>query len=376
MTAEVALIAYGLDRAPGGIGRYTRELRRALRDIGVPLTTLHAGRASGERDTLELPAAGRLPALLTIGQVEIAILARRHRLRLVHDPTGTAPLALVDAHRVVTIHDAIPYVHGETSTLLDRAIQRAWLPSMARRVDRVVTDSENSKQDLVRHLRLDPEQVTVIPPGVGPAFRPVPSVEAEPILRRYGIRSPYLLCVGSIEARKNLSRLLEAFAEVHASAPEWSLAVVGARKWKFGPVLETLDRLRLGDAIRFTGYVDDRDLPALYGGAGAFVFPSLYEGFGLPVIEAMACGTPVITSTSSSLPEVAGSAALLVDPRDVTALAEAMYRVLMDDALAGRLREDGINRARRFTWDRTGHATVDLYERLLGYRLHKLEPAA
>jgi glycosyltransferase involved in cell wall biosynthesis len=362
------MISYALNRAPGGIGRYTKELVAALRRAGVAVTMLQAGMADLQPGAVGLRGARLLPALLTLGQFEIARAARQKNLALIHDPTASAPLLLARTPRVVTIHDAIPYIYPETSTALDRLIYRFWLPWIVRRLDAIITVSQQSKDDIVRYLPVDPQRVVVIPLAAGARYQPAPRAQIERVLDRYRIPAPYILYVGSIEARKNLARLLEAYARLRRWSPQWRLVVVGARKWKFSPVFDTVRRLGLEPHVQFTGYVADDDLPALYSGADLFVFPSVYEGFGLPVLEAMACGTPVVTSNSSSLPEVAGDAALLVDPLDVEAIASGMRAVLSDHALRAELRRRGLDRARQFTWERTASDTIAVYERVLGMR--------
>jgi glycosyltransferase involved in cell wall biosynthesis len=173
-----------------------------------------------------------------------------------------------------------------------------------------------------------------------------------------------------VEPRKNLLRLLEAYQEVRKWSQSWRLVIVGARNyWKSSPVAQKVKDLGLEGQVKFTGYIPDEDLPALYNGADLFCFPSLYEGFGLPVLEAMACGTPVVTANSSSLPEVAGEAALLVDPYIVTELAAAMRRVLEDPALAEDLRQKGLERVKQFTWEKTARETIAVYEKVLGEKL-------
>jgi len=365
---EVGFITYALDRAPGGIGRYTRELMDALRQAGVALTVLQAGRTSKNNPNnglVSLPGAGLLPGLLTVGQAEIAWQASRHKLELVHDPTGCMPLMLTKARRVATIHDVIPYIYPETSTKLDWLIYRFWLPLAVRRLDAIITDSQQSKEDIVRYLPVKEENVFVIPCAASANYRPLERAEVKATIERYDINFPYILYVGSLESRKNLPRLLEAYNRFHQQFPKWKLVIVGARKWKFSPIFETVQRLGLQSHVHFTGYVEEEDLPALYNGAELFVFPSLYEGFGLPVLEAMACGTPVITSNSSSLPEVAGDAALLIDPYDVDAIAGAMKQVLSDPALASTMRKKGLDRAQQFTWERTARETLAVYEQVL-----------
>lgn len=367
MKSRVGFLAYALDRAAGGIGRYTRELLDRLAHSDINVITLHAGYAAKRDGQVNLAGAGLLPGLLTVGQAEIAWAARQHKLALVHDPTGCIPLVLTGVRRVVTIHDAIPYVDPQTSTALDWLIYRFWLPLAARRMDSIITDSQQSKSDIMQFLSVKPENITVIPAAASSAYRPMRRAEIQPALARHALDFPYILYVGSIEPRKNLVRLLQAYALLKEWSSRWHLVIVGARNfWKSSPVLETVERLGFKAWVHFTGFVEEADLPALYNGADLFAFPSLYEGFGLPVLEAMACGTPVVTSNSSSLPEVAGEAALLVDPLDVEAITAAMRQVLSDPALAQELSQRGLQRAMEFTWERTARETIAVYERVLG----------
>lgn len=196
-------------------------------------------------------------------------------------------------------------------------------------------------------------------------FQPLEEVNITKVLKKYKINQPYILYVGSFDARKNLLGLLNAFSKLRQHLPAWKLVIVGARKWKSTPVFEVVQRLQLEEYVHFTGFVEEADLPALYNGADLFVFPSLYEGFGLPVLEAMACGIPVVTSNTSSLPEVAGDAALLVDPMDVEAIAAAMQQVLSDPGLAAELRRRGLEQASKFSWERTARETLAVYEKVL-----------
>ncbi len=196
---------------------------------------------------------------------------------------------------------------------------------------------------------------------------------------RYGLPPRYVLAVGTLEPRKNLTTLLAAFARLRRNGEvdaDLRLVLAGARGWLEEPIFATVRSLGLEDAVRFTGFVDDDDLPAVYSGAALFVFPSLHEGFGLPLLEAMACGVPVVTSNVSSMPEVAGDAATLVDPRDGEGLAAAIGRLLRDEALRDRLREAGIARARQFSWEATARRTLDAYASLLEQPMVKPRVAA
>lgn len=372
---RVGYLTYGLDRAPGGTARYAVALIEALAALPqapeLVLLTTEATDSHGlwKRFARQaLPGCRLLPALMTIGNLALRVAAARHRLDLVHDPNGIAPfLALPPAtRRIVTIHDAIPLVHPETHNRIDIWRYRFMLPYSARRSDLVLTDSDQSGRDIVRHLRVPENKLRVIPLGIEARFSPVDDLAVRRrVLDRYSITRPYLLYIGGINARKNVARLLEAYARVRQDYPDLCLVIGGQRQWKTGAIDTAIERLALADDVHFTGYLNDADLPALYSAAKAFVWPSLYEGFGIPPLEAMACGTPTITSNSSSLPEVVGDAALMVDPYDVTALAQAIARVLTDGALRADLRRRGRNRAAQFTWERTARATLAAYEEAL-----------
>ncbi|MCG8350425.1 MAG: glycosyltransferase family 4 protein [Chloroflexales bacterium] len=364
MNNHYGIIAYALDRQPGGIGRYTIELMRSLQDVGAKLTILHAGATAQRNGVVSLRGSRLLPGLLSIGQIEIGWAAAHNNLAIVHDPTGCAPLMLTGAQRVATIHDVIPYIYPQTSSRLDWLIYRFWLPLAVRHLDAIITDSTCSKNDILRYLPVQPERVFVIPIAANSAYRVIEQAAYTQTLARYGVDFPYILYVGSLEARKNLTRLLEAYHRLRNWSTQWRLVVVGARKWKFSPIFETVQRLGLEAHVHFTGYIEEADLPAFYNGADLLAFPSLYEGFGLPILEAMACGTPVVTATSSSLPEVAGDAAILVDPYDSAAIAAGMRRVLENPDLAAMLRELGLARAQQFSWERTARETIAVYERV------------
>lgn len=368
-------MTYGLDRRPTGIGRYALELLRALAKLPgraeiVLLTTERdpSATAAFGFESHALPGCRRLPALLTVGNLVVSLAASRYRLDLVHDPNGIAPFLGPSgrARRVVMIHDACPRVCPDEHNRLDTWRYRALLPRAAENADLVLTNSAHSRQDLERYLDITSTRSRVIPGGVDERFRPIPAGDKrDEVLAGYGIRRPYLLYLGAVNGRKNIPRLLMAFAQVHPRHPGLTLVIAGSRQWGATPIDVTRRRLELGDRVHFPGYVDDADLPALYSGAEAFVFPSLYEGFGLPVLEAMACGTPTITSRTSSIPEVAGDAAILVDPLDVDAIAEAMERVLGDPEMASRLRARGLDRAGQFTWESAARKTLNAYQEVL-----------
>jgi glycosyltransferase involved in cell wall biosynthesis len=372
---RVGFLTYGLDRAPTGIGRYALELLRALaqRPSGPEIVLLTTERTDhhGLWDTFEhhpLPGCRLLPGLMIVGNLMLSWAVKRYRLDLIHDPNGIAPLLgpAAGARRIVTIHDVFAYVCPEAHNRLDNWRYRHMLPHALRHTDAVLTDSQHSRRDIARYLGVPDDRMEVISCGVDPRFRPIPDGQERRVaLARYGVRQPYMLYVGGINARKNIAQLFEAFAQVLERRPDLTLVVAGKRQWQTGAIDAALQRLDLADHVHFTGYLADADLPALYSAAELFVFPSLYEGFGLPPLEAMACGTPVVASNASSLPEVVGDAAILVDPYDVDALAGAISRALEERALAAELRARGSARARTFTWERTASETIAVYAKVL-----------
>jgi glycosyltransferase involved in cell wall biosynthesis len=239
------------------------------------------------------------------------------------------------------------------------------IPATLGNVDRVVTDSQDACADLARFLGLPAEKLRVVPLGVSEAFRPIGPEQAAAVAARFGLNGPYVLAVGTRQARKNQAGLVAAFCALRDELPEHCLAIAGPTIWREDRLREQVAALGMESRVRLLGYVPDEALPALYSAASLFVFPSLYEGFGLPVLEAMACGTPVVCSNRSSLPEVAGEAALLVDPTSRDELAGAIRRALLDVDLRDGLRERGLARAREYTWQRTASRMVDVYNELL-----------
>ncbi len=264
---------------------------------------------------------------------------------------------------VFTLHDLIFLFHPETHKPLNRWFLALMMPRFLRAADAIIAVSECTKRDAVRHYGIPEEKITVIYEGVSPRFRPADPETVRAVRAKYGLPERFILYVGTIEPRKNLTALLEAYAALLSRNTRYAarLVIVGKKGWLYEGFFRRLRELGLEERVHFTGYVPDEDLPALYSAATLFVFPSLYEGFGLPVLEAMACGTPVVCSGTSSLPEVAGDAALLVDPTDIPALAAAMERALTDEALRASLRARGLERARRFTWEEAARQTITIY---------------
>lgn len=374
-TINCGLLGYGLDRPQSGISRYAVELARALApysdDLNLSLLVPFGGPVAGleELHPTSSRLRGRLlPTYMASGPAQIARVAHKEALDIVHDPQGVAPFLvprrLGGFARVVTIHDMAPFVHPETHTRITNLLFRHYIPHSLPFVDRVITDSEASRSDILRFYQLSPEKVNAIPCGVSEHFGPRHAEQIDAVLERLDIPAPYILTVGALQARKNLETLFEAYAVLRARGWPHRLVVVGQKSWKSTGIFNKLDELGIREDVTLTGFVADEDLPALYAGAEAFVYPSLFEGFGLPPLEAMACGTQVVASNSSSLPEVVGDAGLLVDPFDVQGYADAIERLLTDSNVRREYRSRGLRRARSFSWDQAAHRHLEIYQEL------------
>ena len=275
-------------------------------------------------------------------------------------------LPLIHPRRcVVTVHDLGYLRYPEAHRPADRLYLDWSTRWNARQAAAVLADSQATKDDLVRAYGIDPGKIRIVYLGRDEALGPVRDVhELARVRERYGIAGRYLVYVGTLQPRKNLARVIQAFGRLAGdpSLADVQLVLAGKRGWLYDDLFAQVARLGLADRVLFPGYVADADLPTLLSGALAFVFPSLYEGFGIPVLEAGACEVPVITSNTSSLPEVAGDAALLVDPHDVDAIAEAMYRLVTDPALRAELIRRGRENVKRFSWEKCARETLAVLE--------------
>lgn len=286
-------------------------------------------------------------------------------------PSHVLPL-IHPRHSVVTVHDLGYHYYPEAHTLFQNAYLHWSTRYNARTATRVLVDSEATRRDLIHYYQIPETKIAVVYPGRDETLAPISDPEALAAVRaHYGLTDAYLLYVGTLHPRKNLARLVQAFAQVltsqSADSPPNNLQLVlaGQKGWLYDEIFAQVRRLGLADRVVFTGYVPDDDLPALLSGALAFVFPSLYEGFGLPVLEAMACGTPVIGADASCTPEVVGDAGLLVPPHDVAALADSLEHLLVDTNLQADLGQRGQARAAAYTWEKTAAATVASYRQAL-----------
>ncbi|HEX3046279.1 MAG TPA: glycosyltransferase family 1 protein, partial [Bacillota bacterium] len=265
---------------------------------------------------------------------------------------------------VVTVHDLIPYFLPEMvrSSFLKRFIQE--MPLIVTRADRIVTVSEASKKDILKIFGVDPGKIVVIPSAPAETYFPSPKIETQRMLAQlYGIKTSFILYIGGLNPRKNVAELIYAYSKIHRELLGRQKLLIIGPEGKHRECLQRLtESLSLTDSVLFPGFIKSEDLPLFYNSADLFVYPSLYEGFGLPPIEAMACGTPVVCSNVSSLPEIVGDAALQVNPYDTLALAEAMIKVLSNSTLRQSLIQKGLKRSKLYNWDQIARQMLDLYQ--------------
>lgn len=267
---------------------------------------------------------------------------------------------------VLTIHDLSFKLFPKTHSLRNVIWARSLVPFSTRRSIHIIADSNNTKLDLIRVMNIDRDKVSVVHLGSSPEFCPEPQPDDEEALRFYGISKPYVLFVGTLEPRKNINLLIKGFDRVVKSGRDIHLVLAGRRGWMAQAIFDELERRDLLGRVHITGYVREKYLPPLYRQAAALVYPSLYEGFGLPPLEAMASGTPVIVARNSSLPEVVGDAGIYIDALSVGDVADAMDRVLGDQELADSLRRKGLERARKFSWEKAAQKTLDILREAAG----------
>lgn len=361
-----------------GIGRYVRELVRALAalDDATPYRLFVAG---AQRRALPPPPGANFtwrPTRITPLwfarlwhrlRLPLPVEAFTGRVRLFHATDFTLPPTLSGTRTLLTVHDLSFVRAPETTTPVLKAYLDAVVPRSVRRATHVLADSQATKDDLVELYKTPPDKITVLLGGVNPEFRPITDAHARQVVRaRYSLPpNPYIFSVGTVQPRKNYARLVQALAALGPQHADVHLVIAGGRGWLDAPIYQTVRDLGMGERVHFTGFARDEDLPVLYSDAVCLAYPSLYEGIGLPVLEAMACATPVVTSTISSLPEVAGDAALLIDPYDVEALAGALRRLLDDSALRETLVARGVRQAAFFTWERAASQLLAVYRQMV-----------
>lgn len=350
---NASLLAAGGGYRQTGVSRYIGELIDALR----PQLT--------EEDQLvvmgqTVPAIASHPSLrIAWEQTGLPVSGLMHRLDVFHGPLNVVPLA-VRTPKVVTVHDLAFLRFPAQLPRARRAYMVAATRLGARAADRIVAVSRNTAADLMCWLDLPADRITVIPEAPSPRIQRVIGTSLDVFRMRFTIDRPYVLAVGTLEPRKNLDFFLRVFASVADRIPH-QLVLVGPEGWMTGTFHQALVDLKLGDRVRLTGFVSDAELGGWYSGADVFVFPSVYEGFGLPAVEAMRCGAPILASDASCFPEVIGDAGLLVPPSELESWTDVLLRLVSDRELNDEFRQRSLDRAQTYSWERTAAETLAVY---------------
>ena len=332
------------------------------RSEGIPIQNLRAG-AGIKWEDIVLPRTLRIIWEHTFLPLSLS----KERVDLFWGPCNFLPL-IKACRYLVTIHDLAPFLLPHSLPLIRRIYYKRAFENSIRLADQIIVVSESLKTDLIKSLAVPEEKIKVIYNGIDESFRPVTdNAILSRIHEKYHLPSSFILTLGVLEPKKNIERLLQTYADLKKSLPNLPKLVIGGSReygWMNSRVFQLVKSLALDDDVIFTGTIVHEDLPAVYNLATLFILPSLYEGFGLPIIEAMACGTPVITSNTSSLPEVAGNAAVLVDPYDVEKISQAIGQVLTNERLQKEMREKGKENAKRFSWERAANALLEIFEEI------------
>ncbi len=366
----------GFDGTPllgqrSGVGYYTSNLLAALMEVephweyllysNRPLNGLEPPLPLAQKADQRYFSRSRWLWMQTI----LPSTIRQSRPHLCHFTNALAPLRQPVPY-VLTIHDASLFVYGEYHPWARHLTMRLMLPTIASRAAAIITVSHHSRREIIHHLDLDPAKIHVVYEAAAEAFRPTHEPqELARVQQKYKLPAEFVLYVGTLEPRKNLVRLLQAVKQGRDSGLPHQLVLAGGMGWMMDSFEDEVRALGMEEAVHYLGYIPTQDLPALYSLATVFAFPSLYEGFGLPPLEAMACGAPVLTSKSSSLAEICGDAAYLVDPHSVEDIAAGLQALLGDEALREELRCKGLERAAGFSWRRAARETGEVYRRAL-----------
>ena len=356
--------------ARGGIRNYVLRLLEALAplDADTDYYVLHSRKdrnppLSGPNFH---PVACWTPAHHRLERWALGVEVTHLGLDLLH-ATDSIPSTFGFRRSVITVHDLNYLYYPQFLTAQSRRYYNQQIEWAVRRADHILADSHATKSDLVSLLGVPSEKVTVVHLAADPTFRLLPEVEARRVVAQYGLEPGYLLFVGTLEPRKNLPGLLQAYRLLlNAQRTVPPLVVIGGKGWLYDEIFERVEALRLNEHVRFLHNVPDADLPGFCNAAGVLTIPSFYEGFGLPVLEALACGTPVVAAERASLPEVVGEAGILVNPDDAGDIAQALARALTDESLRSRMRELGLAQAARFTWERAARETLAVYRQVVG----------
>ncbi|PIN89775.1 glycosyltransferase family 1 protein [Candidatus Pacearchaeota archaeon CG10_big_fil_rev_8_21_14_0_10_32_14] len=364
---KIGLITNNFDINNAGTGRYTQELMTRLKSLDKEndYIFIHTNKKSYGEDEYKLPFFTSIPKKLISGTFLLPIICKKASINVLHDPGQISPFffGYGKTKKILSILDLSQIIYPENTTRLG-SIYSKLLPSVCKRSDFIITISESTKNDLMKYYDIPPSKIKVIYLGADENYKVLPKTKINFIYDKYKIPKDYILYVGTLEPRKNIPNLLRAYAKIKSDINH-KLVITGKKGWKYKEIYDTIDELKLENDVIFTGYVEEEDLPSIYNGASLFVYPSYYEGFGLPPLEAMSCGCPVITSNTSSIPEVVGDAGIMINPNDVDELAKQIKRVLSDKKLRENMKQKGLKQSKKFSWEKCAREHLEVYEEVI-----------
>lgn len=371
---RIGIDATALPAQPVGVGNYIIQFVKALAKMDIDYELIVFAQ-KGKRDLFDIPNDENLHWVIVPDkspmyrliweQTTFPRLVHRAEVDLLHSLHYTQPVRL-GCPSIVTIHDMTFFLFPDLHTRSKRLFFPFAIRSSVRRADALIAISESTRQDSIRLLGVSPQKIFTTQLGITDEFRVVKDNELlAKVRKKYDLPEEFVLYVGLVEPRKNIPFLIRAYKSLADEGIKHNLVIVGRIGWMYQEVFKQIEELGLEGRVQFTGYLPQDDLPMVYNLASLFVYPTKYEGFGLPALEAMACGTPVVTTAISSLPEIVGDAGMLIPPGDEQALASAMAEVLHDSTLFNQLRTRGLQRSEHFTWERTAQQTLKVYQQVL-----------
>ncbi len=366
---DIGIIADALNSPSTGVGNYTKNLINGLQHtaLGDDTVSLINSREvdAGLFPTIVIP--NPFPVLKTYAwYLYLTKKLQKYDLAVIHNPTQAPTYFRLKQKYVLTVHDITTQVLPESHTNYRVTIYKELFPKTLKTADKIIAVSNHTKQDLIKYYGIPEDNIQVIYEAADSVFKPPSLEEKETVARRYNLNFPYILYVGTLEPRKNILILIKAFEMLKEADAGRKLVITGKKGWKYDSIFEYIAAKDLHRDVIFTGYVPNVDLPGLYNSADLLAYPSQYEGFGLPPLEAMACGCPVITSNTSSLPEVVGDAGIQIDPGNPKLLADAMLWLLNDDSTRKEFVRKGLERSKQFGWKKCAEETLQIFREVQG----------
>lgn len=367
---KIGIVTDPIDESYGGIAHYTYNLVKNILTVDKEnqYVLVHSKKINLDiyKNAKNIVIPSFLPPYIDFMRKLIIFpsLLRKERFDIIHSPVQFGIFLFpTNAKNILTVHDLSSLIFPRMYSSYNFTVHKLIFPRILKNIDIIIVPSESTRNDMIKILGLQKEKIVVINSGVDKRFKPIKDAK-EYIRKKYGISKPFILNVNTLDLRKNINTLLKAFYELKKKGLIYKLIIIGKSGDAYKQIISYIQRFNLSNDVTLMGLIDENDIPYFYSAADLFVFPSLYEGFGFPVLEAMACGCPVITSNSSSLPEIVGKAGLMVDPINTKKLAEGMIEMLINKNLRKSMIKRGLKRAKTFSWENTAKETLKIYKEI------------